>query len=203
MKPTKTYFTSDWHLFHERAIEMDNRPFRDLDHMHEVLVNNYNSTVGPDDVCYMLGDLGMGPVEPIREIIQALQGTKIYILGNHDRGANALYRMGFDVVQNAALIYVAGQPVTLSHCPLRGVWREDTTNMRNHREGDMWHGESRHVRYSIPDFGQFHLHGHIHSPNKGRSETVLGKQRDIAVPANNYRPVSISLIESWITKYKG
>ena len=52
------YFTSDWHVGHDNVLKFDNRPFKDVDHMHRVLINNYNSTVKPDDVCYFLGDMG-------------------------------------------------------------------------------------------------------------------------------------------------
>jgi calcineurin-like phosphoesterase family protein len=43
MKERKSiFFTSDLHIGHLNSIKFDQRPFRDLDHMHEVLINNYN-----------------------------------------------------------------------------------------------------------------------------------------------------------------
>jgi calcineurin-like phosphoesterase family protein len=73
--------------------------------------------------------------------------------------------------------------------------------MKGYVQGDNWHGEHRQQAYSVADEGQFHLHGHIHSPNGGKSQKILGRQYDVGVPANGYRPVSISQIESWIAKY--
>lgn len=35
---TKLYFTADYHIGHKNVLEFDNRPFRDLDHMHEALI---------------------------------------------------------------------------------------------------------------------------------------------------------------------
>lgn len=195
------FFTSDWHLGHANAIRLDNRPFRDLKHMHQVLINNYNSTVPKNGVCYFLGDIGQGDKAVLRDLIGQLNGTKICVLGNHDSGVNSMYNLGFDVVLNSAIIYVAGARVTLSHCPLRGVFREDVTGMKGGCDGDNWHGEHKHRPLSVTDEGQFHLHGHIHSPNGGKSEKILGRQRDVGVPANGYRPVSISEIESWIAKF--
>ena len=95
------------------------------------------------------------------------------------------------------------EKVTMSHCPLMGVWREDTTNMRgaNPDNPENWHGEHRrkHQNCSMFDDGQFHLHGHIHSrKNKPTSQKILGRQYDVGVTANKYQPVSISQIESWI-----
>ena len=76
--------------------------------------------------------------------------------------------------------------------------------MRGAIEGENWHGELRpnFQQYQVPNNGQFHLHGHIHSPNGGKSVKILDKQMDVGVVANNYRPVSISTIESWISLYK-
>ncbi len=191
------YFTSDWHVGHANVLVFDQRPFRDLDHMHSVLVNNYNATVGADDTCYFLGDMGLSKTEVVASVVARLQGTRILILGNHDRGRAAMLRAGFDAVMNMAALEVAGSLVTMTHCPLRGVWREDCSSMRGAAEGDNWHGESRHTAYSVPDFGQFHLHGHTHKPPEGR---ILGRQWDVGVRANNYRPVSLSAVESWVSK---
>ena len=196
------YFTSDTHYFHEKSIEFDKRPFQDIEHMHRVMVNNYNAVVPENGVCYFLGDFGMGPAKEMKELVNSLNGTKVLVLGNHDKKHNSMYNMGFDVVVNSASIKIAGEIVTMSHCPLRGIVREDTSSMRGTVEGEHWHGESRHTDYSVENFGQYHLHGHIHSPNRGRSKTILDKQFDIGVVANNYRPVSISVIESWIAKDK-
>jgi len=201
----KTYFTSDWHIGHAAVIEYSNRPFRDVDHMHRVLVNNYNATVGVNDICYFLGDMGLAAGSAIKDIVGSLNGTKILILGNHDRkGMNFWYSCGFDAAMYSSSLRIAGNIVTMSHCPLYGVWREDTSDMRGCSGSENWHGEERQFvkGYSLPDFGQFHLHGHIHSPNGGKSQTVLGNQRDVGVDGNNYKPVSSSVIESWIAKYE-
>lgn len=194
------FFTSDWHIGHARCLEFDNRPFKDMDHMKRVLINNFNATVSEDCVTYFQGDMGMCSGSELHEVVSQLNGTKVFILGNHDAGMNSMYNAGFDVVLNGATLWIANQRVTLSHCPLRGVWREDTTGMGKYA-GENWHGESKQHRFTTEDSGQFHLHGHIHSPNAGKSKRILNKQFDIGVVANGYRPVSISEIESWIAKY--
>jgi len=195
------FFTSDWHVGHENVLKYDGRPFTDLAHMHQALVTNFNATVPPGSVTYFLGDMGLGSGDVLRDVLAQLNGTKVLVVGNHDGGTNKMYSLGFDVVLHGAVLYIAQQRVTLSHCPLLGVPREDITDMRGAQEGENWHGERRHARFSVADQGQFHLHGHIHSPNGGKSKKVLGRQYDVGVAANNYRPVSISTIESWIAKY--
>lgn len=195
------FATSDWHIGHEKVIELDRRPFRNLDHMHEVLINNFNSTVPKDSVTYFLGDVGLCSGDLVRSVIEQLNGAKVLILGNHDGGMSKMYRLGFDVVLNAASLWVANQEVTMSHCPLKGVWREDTTDMKGAHPESMWHGDHKQHRFTVGNHGQFHIHGHIHSPNGGKSQRILDKQFDVGVVANNYRPVSLSQLESWIAKY--
>lgn len=199
MKPI--FFTSDWHVGHENCIIFDDRPFTSIEHMHRVLINNYNSTVPEDGVCYFLGDVGLCKKEIMYRVISQLNGTKILVLGNHDKGMTSMYGMGFDAVMYGAMLQIAKHQVTMSHCPLKGVYREKTENMRGAVKGENWHGERRHDAFTFPDWGQFHLHGHIHSPNGGKSKKILGKQFDVGVVANNYRPVSMSVIESWIAKF--
>lgn len=200
----KIYWTSDWHIGHKAVIDFSNRPFKDCDDMHRVLINNYNSTVGTHDICYFLGDMGMTAGPEIKKVVQKLNGTKILVQGNHDKKGRQFWMdCGFVTVMNTGSIVIAKQMVTFSHCPLRGVFREDTTNMRGAKPGEMWHKEERHgPLYSLPDFGQFHLHGHTHAPNNGKSTVKQDKQWDIGVDGNKYRPVSISQVESWVAKYE-
>jgi calcineurin-like phosphoesterase family protein len=195
------FVTSDWHVGHENSLKFDQRPFRDLDHMHKTLIKNYNSTVPEDGICYFLGDLGMGNKEAMKNIYKQLHGTKVLILGNHDKGVTALEDV-FDIIIHGAVVYIGGERVTLSHCPLLGVYREPTDHFQNVKSrGGNWHGEHKNQKYSFEDNGQFHLHGHIHSGPKTPHKTVTqGRQYDIGVVGNNYRPVSFSHIESWIGK---
>jgi len=198
----KIFFTSDWHVGHANVIKYSKRPFKDCDHMHKVLINNYNNTVPEDGICYFLGDMGFCSAEFLTRILAQLNGTKILILGNHDKGMNAMYKQGFDAVLNSASLIIANELVTLSHCPLKGVYREDASEMKGALEGENWHGELRHKEFTLEDRGQFHLHGHLHAPNSGKSKVKLGRQWDIGVDGNNFTPVSKSAIESWISKMK-
>jgi calcineurin-like phosphoesterase family protein len=192
------FFTSDWHLGHENSIKFDNRPFVDLEHMHRELIRRFNVAVPKNAVTYFLGDIAMGSVEVAKQIIPQLNGTKVIIVGNHDRPANSLYNIGFHVVLNNATIYIHNQKVTLSHCPLPGIPRENMSEYPN--KGINWHGEYKNQAFTVANEGQFHLHGHIHSPNNGKSVKIQDRQYDVGVPANKYTPVHINHIESWIMK---
>lgn len=200
MKP-KIYFSSDWHIGHENVLKFDNRPFKDLDEMHEKLIKTFNHYVPKHGITYFLGDMGLCSGGLLKSIIERLNGTKILIIGNHDKGVYSMYNAGFDVVLYKAELVIAKQRVTLSHCPLRSVFREDTLGMRGSDGTENWHKENKHgFKFSFPDEGQYHLHGHIHSPNGGKSTKILGRQFDVGLPANKYKPVSISEIESFIIR---
>lgn len=202
MRNLKQFFTSDWHINHAKSIEYDKRPFQDVEQMHSTLIRNYNSTVPDYGICYFLGDIGVGDKETTKKVITSLNGTKVLVLGNHDRGPVSMRDCGFDVVLNGAVIYIAGQRVTMSHCPLKGVYREPTDIfVREEMRKGNWHGEHKHHRFTFENEGQFHLHGHIHaSEHTPHKDKILGRQFDVGVPGNNYRPVSISVIESWIIR---
>ena len=147
-------------------------------------------------ITYFLGDMGLCSGELLASVVQRLNGKKILILGNHDnKGMYAYYGMGFDFVTYKAQISVGKNILTMSHCPLKGVFREDVSTMRNYvpERNDHWHGEWKYGdKYSFEDFGQFHAHGHIHSPNGGQSTRILDRQIDVGVPGNGYKPVSLS-----------
>lgn len=137
------YFTADWHIGHENVLKFCDRPFRDVHHMHRVLIKRYNSTVRQNDVCWFLGDVGMTNVEQMKKVLDQLNGKKILVLGNHDRGMNAMYALGFHAVMHTASIMIMKESVK-----------------------------------------------------------ALDRQYDVGVDANNYMPVSMGTLESWITRTK-
>ena len=52
----KNFYISDLHIGHANVIKFDNRPFKDVDEMFEILVRNWNSIVTKEDTVYILGD---------------------------------------------------------------------------------------------------------------------------------------------------
>ena len=197
------YVTSDYHIGHQNILKFCDRPFRDLDHMHNVLVNNYNATVGEDDVCYFLGDMGLKR-DVVKPVMDRLHGTKVLILGNHDKNPTYMYNSGFDVVLHGATLYHQNLKITLGHCPLLGYHREDLSEYPE--QGTWWYGDNR--KKFIPfictvDDQDIHAHGHIHSPGDGKSEKICGKQFDVGVDANGMRPLSLDeMIKQWRAFHK-
>lgn len=204
MNRKQIFFTSDWHIGHENVIKFSNRPYANVEEMHKVLIRNFNKQVPTTGVTYFLGDIGVSSTAAAKAVLDQLNGLKILISGNHDKRVYAMYNAGFDVVLQKAHIIITGELVSMTHCPMLGKYREDTTNMKGGTPGDPWHGASkeRYDIFTLEEHEGFHLHGHIHSPNKGRSKKIENKQFDVGIDANNYRPVHISEIESFIAKVK-
>ena len=52
------FFTADTHFSFQRALEHSKRPFYDIDVMDNILIDNWNSTIGRNDIVFHLGDFG-------------------------------------------------------------------------------------------------------------------------------------------------
>jgi len=78
------WFTSDTHFNHKNIIEYCKRPFKNVQQMNKVLIENWNKRVKKNDIIYHLGDFAFGNFEKIKKIREKLNGKIYLILGNHD-----------------------------------------------------------------------------------------------------------------------
>jgi len=91
----KYWFTADTHFGHKNIIKYCNRPFATLDAMDNTIIRNWNARVDPDDTVFVLGDfcfrnspggkLGEGTQNKASFYSDKLNGTKIFLCGNHDK----------------------------------------------------------------------------------------------------------------------
>lgn len=81
-----TFFAGDSHCYHKKIMEFepDFRPFSSVEEHNEVLIENHNRVVKPNDIVWHLGDVVFGCVENI-EIMSRFNGKKKLVLGNHDK----------------------------------------------------------------------------------------------------------------------
>ena len=85
-KQWSVYLSSDLHLDHTKIIGYCARPFisSNISEMNNVLVTNWNNTVGNNKV-YFLGDLSFGKeARPASYWLDRLQGKVHFIRGCHD-----------------------------------------------------------------------------------------------------------------------
>lgn len=183
------YFTSDNHFCHENVIRFCNRPFESVEDMNNGMIRRWNSTVGKDDTVIVVGDFCFGNSAERYNILQHLNGTKILVQGNHDKGKQC--PKGFDLMVRELTIDIAGYPVTVKHYPLRWPWyrRIPTKIYRKLRRIP----NPRYLDRMPVDRGQYHIHGHTHSKDK-----YNGNQIHVGVDAWDYRPVAINKIVAYI-----
>ncbi len=113
-------FTSDTHFFHERVIQYSNRPFKDKEEMNEFMIQQWNRKVSPQDTIYHLGDFSFASKEKTERVLQRLNGKKILVLGNHDKGMKELYGY-FEKSNKLSRIYLSETifcAMPLSFCSL-------------------------------------------------------------------------------------
>lgn len=165
------HFTSDLHLFHRNIIKHDNRPFTSLDHMHEQIVNNWNSSVKPEDTVYLLGDLALHTSNKVKPIVNSLNGTIHFIMGNHDKLKEVVKLGRFETISDyKELTLEDNTKIVMSHYPLL-VWNA------HHK-------------------GAWHLHGHCHS-SLMENVPMYYKRKviDVGCMNNNYTPLSLEEVK--------
>lgn len=79
------FFIADTHFGDERILRYENRPFASVEEMDRRLLDSWNRVVSEEDRVFVLGDFSCYGEERDRELLAALRGRKILILGNHDR----------------------------------------------------------------------------------------------------------------------
>ena len=81
---SRVFFTSDTHFNHANIIRFCNRPFKDVSHMNEAIISNWNRVVGPEDIVFHLGDFCLGGSAEWINVLNRLNGKIYLISGNHD-----------------------------------------------------------------------------------------------------------------------
>ena len=79
------FVISDHHFYHENIIKYCERQFKNLNHMHNVMIKNWNNVVSKDDVVLHLGDFSFGNKKMVKDIRRKLNGKIYMIKGNHDK----------------------------------------------------------------------------------------------------------------------
>ncbi len=158
------YFTSDLHLGNRGIHQVHQRPFRSLDEMNKVLIDNYNAIVKPSDTVYILGDLCNGVnLKIANAFIAQLNGKKILIRGNHDKNYDESL---FVEVCDYKIINYHGKHFVLMHYPM--------------------------MDWIYKNKGSIHLHGHLHAKryyNLNNKRKGI-KRFDVGVDENNNSPYS-------------
>lgn len=195
-----TFFTSDLHFGHRLVAGLRGFlacPFDQCDggpHAHEpdveahdaTLIERWNKTVKPRDEVWVLGDITLRSPALVWHQVDALNGTRHLVIGNHDscfagnRGGHRhlrKYLEHFETVQPYATKRMEGMQVMLSHFPYTGD-----------------RGDDRCQQFRLRDYGAPVIHGHTHGP-EGTTRTEQGTlQIHVGLDAHGLKPVS----EAWV-----
>jgi len=113
------YITADPHFYHDPIIEICNRPFKTGHQMHKEIIRRFNNRVTNNDNLYIVGDFSYSKdKEPIRRLVEKLNGHKHLILGNHDKLNPFDYlEIGFESVHTSLEIKTPFGDYILVHDP--------------------------------------------------------------------------------------
>lgn len=124
---------SDTHFNHSNIIKFCNRPFDNVRHMDEAMVERWNSVVKPQDKIYHLGDVYMKASKGyIENILHRLNGHKRLVLGNHDNGKDQVLQRYFEKIDVWRMFPEFG--LLLTHVPVhhQTLTSKDLKNVHGH-----------------------------------------------------------------------
>lgn len=177
---SNVFFTSDNHFFHDLMLKIytNTRRGADVLEMNELMIQEWNSTVKPEDVVYCVGDFAMSNAKNIKSVLGRLNGELHMITGNHDKVIKSDYSLQkyFKTIQTELDVSVAGQRYFIYHYPIFE-----------------WNGFYH---------GVIHIHGHVH----GKMNNVLHYNSvDVGIDArsdNLMRPFSLEEVLQKVQKQK-
>ena len=139
------YIISDLHLFHKNILDICDRPFKDLEHMHFQMIEWWNYVVEPEDRVFVLGDVWFKPEGQF--VIKKMNGHKILISGNHDTDYLKYYTAaGFNNIKGAHNYHcpVTRKRIIMTHIPIH----EDCLSRWDYNfHGHLHHNVIFHPKY--------------------------------------------------------
>lgn len=177
---SNVFFTSDTHFNHANIIEFCKRPFHDVFHQDENLIQLWNEIVPPNGIVFHGGDfIWTGQIDRVRDVVKQLNGDIYLSLGNHcyqNRLDRQIFKTIFKDVQDMYYITVQDEDhqykrmnFQLCHYPLM-YWRSN----------------------------YYHLHGHVHSGPRCKPQDKVPfhyLRYDIGVDNNDFKPISYETLK--------
>ena len=115
------YYIADCHFFHDALNEhMDRRGFGSREEMTDYMISQWNGRVRKNDDVVILGDFSVGRGPETNQLLQALNGRKYLIIGNHDwyLSDKKFDHSLFVWEENYKELNDDGRKVCLSHYPM-------------------------------------------------------------------------------------
>lgn len=169
------YFISDTHWGHWNINHLCGRGFESLELMNNTIINGINSTVGPNDILYHLGDAVWHGFE--ESFWKRINCKAILCLGNHDDigwyNKNKRANTGYGPIEvvNYLEIPIGSEKgkIVLSHYPF-----------------EIWNGKHK---------GWYALFGHTH---KDLDSDIGIRRLHVGVDTIGYKPITFTQIKEKI-----
>lgn len=167
--PKNLFLISDTHFNHENILNFTDkdgakvRTFDDVNHMNEVMIDNWNKVVKPGDKVYHLGDVFFGSKDNFKVMWPRLNGKKRLVVGNHDDVKFLSSGSFFEKVSMWRMFKEFG--LLLTHVPVHPSTLSEK-------------------RFKDEPF--LNVHGHIH-----QNKSPDGPYKCVCVEHINYTPVHI------------
>jgi calcineurin-like phosphoesterase family protein len=166
------WFISDTHFQHNKILEYSSSrkaAFNNTKQMDEILIENWNSLIKPEDKVYHLGDVTFGSRKSYAEDIHPrLNGKKRLIVGNHDDIRFFETHRLFQKIMLWRVFKDPAYPFIFSHVP---VFRREIVERTGQENG-------------------INVHGHLHDEASPTTDHFC-----VCVEHTNFRPMHIEEIK--------
>lgn len=134
------------HFGHANIIRLAHRPFESVAEMDEVLIENWNRKVKPDDTVYHLGDFSWYHPSKTAEVLSKLNGHIVAIQGNHDP-----LKWGQPYLE----LTVQDKGLVLCHYPIEewNGWWKGTLHIHCHTHKPEFHSAERRGNVTVEAIG--------------------------------------------------
>lgn len=153
------WFVSDTHGWHESILKFcrETRDGDTAEEMTEIMIQNWNKSVKPNDRVYHCGDFSFGGKAKVENFASRLNGNIHLILGNHDFmiKKSAELQKYFASVQESKHIKVGDNRFIMTHTPQAEWWD-------CHR-------------------GVYHLFGHLHGAETNIQHQLKYRVMDVGI----------------------
>lgn len=134
--------------------------------MNQALITNWNNVVKQDDTIYHLGDFAFMKENQVINLLQQLNGRKIFVFGNHDKVMrNHAIQKYFVAMTSYLEVHHNGELICMFHYPI-------AEHNKCHR-------------------GSYHVHGHCHG---NYTYPTPCRAMDVGAPCIDYTPINLDAV---------
>lgn len=167
------YFISDLHLGHKNIMGFNQRAHETIDDMHIAMMEAWNEKVRKmRDIVYVLGDVAFD-LDALKWL-QAFNGTKRLVLGNHDKFDYPVYAKYFDKVYHFHKGY---HGMVFTHIPI-------------------------HPNELVYRNWKYNIHGHVHDVSKSPGVRDDPRYFNVNCDVIGYAPIELSELREQLPEIK-